>query len=370
MTRLLITAAFGVFVLISPGAIAPPAARADDRPDAAASSPDPPMPPGMPAPAASPQERIAASNPDAASGEPAPTVAAASAPSPGPAPAAGQRTPAPSQRVAASRPTLFGWLAEPVRKILDPPKSNERSPSSGVARGSRGQSASTQKRVESKARDGATASAAADPEAPLPIATRTLPGPGDAAPQAASPTPESVVATRFVGSAEGRTAEAGESGLSPEPVAVQPDGGPERMSIERLLAKGAASLQVEAVSLAGNYFREAIAEAPEDPTIVARAGILALKHNRPELAVALVEPAIPRFGANGTLRQVLAMAKYRRGEYMAARALLQQALAVDKSSALSHYLLGCTLVKLDQRDLAQNHLRQAAQLDPKYASVR
>jgi tetratricopeptide (TPR) repeat protein len=273
-----------------------------------------------------------------------------------------------TERSASPKPALFGWLTEPVRRILDPQSGGERSQAHGAARQSRASIASAQKRTEANARETAAGNTSGAPEAPLPIATRTLPSEGDPSP--APSQPESVVATRFVGSPDRRAAEAGESGLSREPVASHPGVGPEGMSVEQLLNKGASSLQVNAVSLAGNYFREAIAESPGNPQVVARAGILALKHNRPELAVDLVEPAIAGFGNNDCLRQVLAMAKYRRGEYLSARALLQQALAIDKSSAISHYMLGCTLVKLDQRESAENHLLQAAQLDPKYASPR
>ncbi len=111
-------------------------------------------------------------------------------------------------------------------------------------------------------------------------------------------------------------------------------------------------------------FREAIEARPEDPAAAVAAACAALEHNRPELAIELLGPtgvwrnSIP-------VSQTLATAHYRRGEYEAARDVLQQAQASEPSNSLTHYLLGCTLIKLGERDAAESHLREAERLKPR-----
>jgi tetratricopeptide (TPR) repeat protein len=67
------------------------------------------------------------------------------------------------------------------------------------------------------------------------------------------------------------------------------------------------------------------------------------------------------------LYRLLGTAHYRRGEYQAAQAALTQALSLDKADALSYFLMGATLDKLDEHEAAQKYFSEAAHLDARYA---
>ena len=95
-----------------------------------------------------------------------------------------------------------------------------------------------------------------------------------------------------------------------------------------------------------------------------------LQHNRPELAIELIEPAVRRFPNSAALYRILGTAYYRGGDYPSAQRALQQALSLDKTSALSYFLLGCTLARLGQADAAETQFRQAQLLDSRYAERR
>jgi tetratricopeptide (TPR) repeat protein len=68
------------------------------------------------------------------------------------------------------------------------------------------------------------------------------------------------------------------------------------------------------------------------------------------------------------LYRVLGTAHYRLGEYQAAQAALAQALSLDKSDALSYFLMGSTLDKLADHEAAQRNYSEAARLDPRFAN--
>jgi len=138
-------------------------------------------------------------------------------------------------------------------------------------------------------------------------------------------------------------------------------------AIASRIRRGRESLSAGDPEGAMRQFRAAIAARPDDPAAAVAAACAALEHNRPELSIELLgQPTGPRRNSTAVC-QTLATAHYRRGEYEAARAILQQALVLDSSSALSHYLMGCTLIKLGEREGAESHLREAQRLDPKYA---
>lgn len=71
---------------------------------------------------------------------------------------------------------------------------------------------------------------------------------------------------------------------------------------------------------------------------------------------------------SASLYRVLGAAHYRRGEYQAAQIALAQALSLDKSDALSYFLMGSTLAKLGQSETAARCFAEAARLDPRYGS--
>jgi tetratricopeptide (TPR) repeat protein len=68
------------------------------------------------------------------------------------------------------------------------------------------------------------------------------------------------------------------------------------------------------------------------------------------------------------LYRVLGTAHYRRGEYQAAQGALAQALSLDKSDALTYFLMGSVLDKLNDHDGAGRCYAEAARLDGRFAN--
>jgi Flp pilus assembly protein TadD len=95
----------------------------------------------------------------------------------------------------------------------------------------------------------------------------------------------------------------------------------------------------------------------------------ALQHGQPELAVEVLSAAARRFPDDVTVHRALGLAQYRQGRYAAAAASLQRAVTLDKSSALSYFLLSAALEKLDRLEEARAARDKAAALDPKYVTA-
>ena len=136
------------------------------------------------------------------------------------------------------------------------------------------------------------------------------------------------------------------------------------------LAKGSSAMRRGRKDVGLAHFRKAIALEPQNRQIPISAAVSALRHNHPEVAVTLLEPSQDAFADSAVARRILGMAYYRLGDYESSQVALQQALSLDKSSALSYFLMGCTLVKLGQPAVAEIHFRQARTLDPRYALGR
>lgn len=113
-------------------------------------------------------------------------------------------------------------------------------------------------------------------------------------------------------------------------------------------------------------FHRAMADKPDDPQIPIAAAIAALRSNHPQAAIDVLEPAARQFPRSAVIQRILGAAHYRRGDYRSAQAVLQQALSLDKSNALSYFLLGCTQTKLGATEAAERCFRQAQLLDPKF----
>jgi len=137
-------------------------------------------------------------------------------------------------------------------------------------------------------------------------------------------------------------------------------------TVADLLSRGSAALSEGTVALSFAYFREAMAVDPHNPQIPTAAAVSALRHNQPDVAVSLLEPVLGAFPESAAIRRILGAAHYRLGDYRSSQVVLQQALSLDNSSALSYFLMGCTLVKLGQPAVAETYFRQARRLDPKY----
>jgi tetratricopeptide (TPR) repeat protein len=140
--------------------------------------------------------------------------------------------------------------------------------------------------------------------------------------------------------------------------------------VEALLRKGDAALCEGSPEEALACFREAAALRPDNPQILISTAAIALKYNQPDLAIELLQPAAKRFARSAPLQRILGVAYYRLGEYPSSQVALQQALSLDKSSALSYFLMGCTLRRLGERESAEAHFRQAQALDPRYTVRR
>jgi Flp pilus assembly protein TadD len=149
-----------------------------------------------------------------------------------------------------------------------------------------------------------------------------------------------------------------------------PADGAETMSASDLLERGRSALSRGTVALGFAYFREAMALRPDDPQIPTEAAVCALRQNQPDLAVSLLEPLLEAFPDSAAIRRILAAAHYRLGNYKSSQVILRQALSLDNSSALSYFLMGCTLVKLGQPVVAESCFRQARRLDPRYPPNR
>lgn len=137
-----------------------------------------------------------------------------------------------------------------------------------------------------------------------------------------------------------------------------------------LLRKGHQALAEGSPQAAMDWFRQAEGAKPDNPQIPISAAAIALRANRPELAVELLTAAARRFPNSAAVHRMLGASQYRTGDYASSQVALQQALSLDKSSALSYLLLGCTLSKLGQNQAAEANFRQARMLDPKYTTVR
>lgn len=117
-------------------------------------------------------------------------------------------------------------------------------------------------------------------------------------------------------------------------------------------------------------FRKAIAADPENLRVPIRAAAAAMRANEAKLAVELLVSLKEQYADSAEFLRMLGMAQCRAGDYRASQVALQQALSLDKRSALTYFLMGCTLAKLDERDAAEGFFRQARTIDPRYDAPR
>lgn len=141
-------------------------------------------------------------------------------------------------------------------------------------------------------------------------------------------------------------------------------------SAEALIGKGRIALSEGNPHAAAELFRQAILRSPNEPRIILSAATAALRYEQPELAVQLLKAAAARFAEHAAIHQTLGLAYYRLGDYPAAQDALSQAISLDKSNALSYFLMGCTLAKTGRTDAAEHYLRQAEAIDPRWTTRR
>lgn len=140
--------------------------------------------------------------------------------------------------------------------------------------------------------------------------------------------------------------------------------------VAELLQKGQLALAEGSPPTALDCFRQAAALKPDNPQIPISAAAVALRANHPQVAVELLMPVAKQFPKSAGVHRMLGAAHYRLGYYKSSQVALQQALSLDKSSALSYLLMGCTLAKLGQGEASEAHFREARALDPRYKVVR
>ncbi len=107
-----------------------------------------------------------------------------------------------------------------------------------------------------------------------------------------------------------------------------------------------------------------------EPDVLAQAGKFLLQRNQPNLALHLLESALEQQTESAAVYRVIAMAYYRTGDYEASRRALHFSLSLDKSSALSYFLMGATLSKLGMSEPAERSYRRSVQIDPRYGAWR
>ena len=123
--------------------------------------------------------------------------------------------------------------------------------------------------------------------------------------------------------AAGRAENSGRSGPvdSSKPILAEP--------VQTSLQRANRELERGSPEAAAFFFREAIATSPNDPQIPISAGVMALRHNQPALAVDLLLPARHCFVRCAEIYRVLGTAYYRLGDYQSSQVALQQALSLD-----------------------------------------
>lgn len=141
-------------------------------------------------------------------------------------------------------------------------------------------------------------------------------------------------------------------------------------SAEGLIGRGRIALSEGDPTAAAEWFRQAIIRSPNEPRVILLAATAALRYEQPELAAQLLKAAATRFSQQAAIHQTLGLACYRLGDYSAAQDALNKALLLDKSNALSYFLMGCTLAKAGQPDAAEHYLRQAEAIDPRWTTRR
>lgn len=143
----------------------------------------------------------------------------------------------------------------------------------------------------------------------------------------------------------------------------------DREELRELLAPLEQALATADGAAAWKVYQAARARHAKQESLPVAAAVLSLRHNQPELAVRILSEAARQFPKSAAVERNLGAAHFRLGDYKSSQVALQQAIALDKSCALTYFLMGCTLAKLGQEQSAEDYLRQAQVLDPRY-SVR
>ena len=135
---------------------------------------------------------------------------------------------------------------------------------------------------------------------------------------------------------------------------------------ELLLVAASHTRQTDALT----HWETAIQSEPDNQHIPIASCVYLIRLGRFKGAVILAETALHRFKGSPSLLRILGTAHLLGGDFHQSQVACQQALSLDKSSALSYFLLGCTLLQLGQTDQADWHFQQAQRLDPRFSEQR
>jgi tetratricopeptide (TPR) repeat protein len=98
--------------------------------------------------------------------------------------------------------------------------------------------------------------------------------------------------------------------------------------------------------------------------------LAALEAGQTDHALQSLQNAATRFPRDAATVRTLGFAYYRTGDYLNAHQSLRLAIDLDKSNALSYFLLGATLRKLGRTAEADAAMAEACARDSKYAAWR
>jgi Flp pilus assembly protein TadD len=157
---------------------------------------------------------------------------------------------------------------------------------------------------------------------------------------------------------------------APRTNASRPDAAETSLDPDQLLARATSALAAGSAEVAGQHLQRLIDHARTSESRAVAAVILPLRYDQAELSAQLAQHAQRRWPQNIRLLEIEGTARYRLKQYHAARAALERALALDNRQAAAHFLLGSTLERLGDQVSADEHLRRARQLDPRYTIKR
>jgi Flp pilus assembly protein TadD len=98
--------------------------------------------------------------------------------------------------------------------------------------------------------------------------------------------------------------------------------------------------------------------------------VTALRHNEPSWAIEVLQSLSTDQPLSAPYCRTWGTACYVAGDYAAAEQQLRQSLVLDNTSALSYFLLGCTLSRQGRRAEAEPLLQEARRLDPRYVRMQ
>lgn len=119
-----------------------------------------------------------------------------------------------------------------------------------------------------------------------------------------------------------------------------------------------------ATQAATSLCRRAISNNPDNPQTAIAAATLLVEHEELQAAIRLLDDALRHWPRSASCYRILGVAHYRHGDYAQSVSALRHAVSLDKSNALSYFLLGLALDKVGHREEADRLYHQATRIDP------